>query len=417
MWTKTGKKWYDLVRILVFQSTKELNIMKKNEIEGYRADDKYQKSNFLIQARYQSTLLEERMLAVALSQLQHSRIKKNEDYKVSFTPGELKKILGSTSNSLYTDAKKAVKRLKDRQLYMEDPDNRQFVFMNLVTMATYDDGNLEIYFNGHLKPFLKDLTSSYAVLKLSVMTQFKRIYSFRLYELLKSMAYTRSGDSNPSKKYIIEFGLNELRFTLGVCNAEEPKVKMYMNSLDGEQPDYDYAFSLVTEKKYCEWRDFRRKILDKAIEEINSTPSTGMYVEMTRITASKVGAATKGVRFIVEYSDKTDNTVQAKKSLNTIIDVNDNFLDDISELIKEPLKIKDLRAIAEAADYDMDKVEKAYRIAEKNGAENLTGFMISAIKNDYEEPVKKRRTSRNTFNDFPQREYNFDEIEDDLIEN
>lgn len=387
--------------------------MKKNEIIGYRTDDKYQKSNYLIQAKYTGTLLEERILAVALSKLQHSKVSKNEDYKVSFTPGELRSILGSSSNSLYSDARKAVKKLQDRQLYMEDPVNRQFMFMNLVTLSKYNDGYLEIYFNNHLKPFLKGISDSYAVLQISVMTKFKSVYSFRLYELLKSMAYTRKGDTNPYGKYILEYELDELRFTLGVCNSEEKKVKAYMDGLNGKEPDYKYAYSLVVEKKYEEWREFKR-ILDKAVDGINNNEAAGMKVIMERLKAPGSGGKTKGVRFIVEYIKKD---LKASVIPEPTQEEKDSFIDNLSDYIEEPLKIKDLRAIAEAANYNMQKIETAYRIAGQNGTDNLTGFMIAAIKKGYEEPVKKAKTMKNSFNDFPQRDYDFNEIEKILVEN
>ena len=86
----------------------------------------------------------------------------------------------------------------------------------------------------------------------------------------------------------------------------------------------------------------------------------------------------------------------------------------VKELIKESVSIKDIRSICEAAKYDIEKIETAYHIAELAGhIDNLVGFMIKAIKEGYAAPVKKEK--KNQFNNFEQRQYDFDEYEKVLL--
>lgn len=80
-------------------------------------------------------------------------------------------------------------------------------------------------------------------------------------------------------------------------------------------------------------------------------------------------------------------------------------------------------------------MQSAYELSQHAGnIDNLTGWLISAIRNDYQsreaenermtKSVKGRATSgktrkrvaRNSFNDFEQNEYDFEELEQQIIE-
>ena len=100
----------------------------------------------------------------------------------------------------------------------------------------------------------------------------------------------------------------------------------------------------------------------------------------------------------------------------------DNILDDIMGIFEERIKLKDLKAIAEAANYETDRVKKAYQIAKNSKKEipNLVGFMISAIKGEWEDTPKKNNESdsannSNSFNQFEQRDIDFNELEEKLL--
>ncbi len=98
------------------------------------------------------------------------------------------------------------------------------------------------------------------------------------------------------------------------------------------------------------------------------------------------------------------------------------FLFELKDLIKEKLTAKDLRAIAKAADWDKEKIEAAYEIACACAAPipNLTGFLVAAIKNEYQKPVAKEQSgepkSKNRFNNFEQREYDYADLEKRLLQ-
>ena len=50
---------------------------------------------------------------------------------------------------------------------------------------------------------------------------------------------------------------------------------------------------------------------------------------------------------------------------------------------------QDAKIIAEKADYDLDLIKEKYKIAKGQDIENLAGWLIKAIENDYQAPVRK----------------------------
>ncbi len=76
---------------------------------------------------------------------------------------------------------------------------------------------------------------------------------------------------------------------------------------------------------------------------------------------------------------------------------------------------KEIRSIAEAGEYDMDKCVKAFEVyqkTDKSTIDNPIGFIIQAIKCGWVTGKKP-----NKFNQYPQNEYDFEELEKALIQN
>lgn len=80
------------------------------------------------------------------------------------------------------------------------------------------------------------------------------------------------------------------------------------------------------------------------------------------------------------------------------------------------MRVKDIKAIAVAAENNYERVKNAYDIYKKQKvcAANFTGWMIAAIKNGYK---ASRKYCSNGFHDFEQNEYDFDQLEMELLSN
>ena len=154
--------------------------------------------------------------------------------------------------------------------------------------------------------------------------------------------------------------------------------------------------------------------MDKAKAELDESTSIRFEYEPIRVGT---GGKTNSIRFLI-YDKKTTKVEEVEKKTIKILtpEEKEDFIDQVNEVIEEKLKVKDLRAIAEAAEYDISKVEKAYKVLLSSGKiDNITGFMIKAIQDGYEEPVMRQKKTE--FNNFKQNIYDFTELEEQLLDN
>ena len=84
-------------------------------------------------------------------------------------------------------------------------------------------------------------------------------------------------------------------------------------------------------------------------------------------------------------------------------------------------KLREIREIAEAADYDLSKIKKAYEYMQNYGTDIDVpiAFMKDCIKKGYYNTESKPKAAKNnSINNFSQRtDYDFEELERKLLEN
>ena len=303
----------------------------------------------------------------------------------------------------------------------EDNENERFVFLPLFTLVKYENSVFTVKINNDLQPYINPSTK-FTILDLPLVLKFKNKYTLKLHELLYSCCYTKKKVGNAKlmpqksdgKHFKVEVGINELKFTLGVVDSSTRQVQKILKGQP--HPDYDKAMKYSTEKSYDSWTDFKRRIINVAVTEINNTPECGMTVSYEPVKSGK-GGKVYGITFYVELnSGKDKKKLETKKEQESALSEDEKFemYVQVKELIKESVSIKDIKSICETAEYDFEKIQTAYHIAELAGhIENLVGFMIKAIKEGYATPVKKEK--KNQFNNFEQRQYDFDEYEKVLL--
>lgn len=148
----------------------------------------------------------------------------------------------------YADVKETLKRLRDRSMWLTLEDGSETLVGWLSKVRTNKkSGKAMIEIDRDLVPYLFDLGQKFTQYQLYNILAMKSAFSVRIYELLKSYAF--------QKKKI--FMLDELKHLLGVENV----------------------------KSYSRYPDFRRKVLEKAQEEINEL--TDIYFKFDTITKGK----------------------------------------------------------------------------------------------------------------------------------
>lgn len=370
----------------------------------------YKKSNFLIGAKYKSSLLENKILAVSLT-----KVRKDENGQLisTVTASELKKYMKKTNGSFYDQLYCCADNLANRQIVMEDRENNKFMILNIVQTALYDNGKFTVKYNADLEKYLYGLQQNFTKLSLPVMMSFKSVYSFRLYELLKSKAYYPRDKKKAENLFRITFSLSELKLDLGAVNSSYDRVQRV---LKGSSPDYDKAVEAAKEKTFARWGDFKDRVIDVAVNEINSMPEACMNVSYELGKAGRGGKVYE-VSFIVKLTSAMAGLMEPEVVAVPVITADIGVVEQIDSLLeKEDMRVRDIKAIAVAAENDFVRVKNAYDIYRKQKvkAANFTGWMIAAIKDGYQDSKKYLGSG---FHDFEQNEYDFRQLEMQLLSN
>ncbi len=335
------------------------------------------KSNFLISSMYRSSLLENKMLALALATAYEE-----EDRIVAKLPvSELKVILNKNngkkvSGSFYTQLKSVADEMTGRKLFVENKENKSFAFINLVNSASYRDGIFTVKFDSDLKDYILNLQGNYTNLDIAILMSFDKMYSYRLYELLKSKAYSFS---KKTESFSVCYGLSELKLTLGVVDTNSEVVN---RALKKPNPDYDRIVNDVSKDKNFEvWSDFQKRVISPAVNEINE--KSDIFIDYDVVREGYGGKITK---IIFNFGKKSAFDIPATyKSIDaTKKRVEDELISQLKEYIEEPLTKQEYRTLLNTAKNDVDKIKKAYNLAcKQEHINNLVGWMKTAIKKDF----------------------------------
>lgn len=389
---------------------------KKNEVaEYYSGRGEYSKSNLLIGSKYKSSLLENKLIAVSLSKINEAIEDKEGTLIVKIPATELKQLLGVSGNSFYERLDETAEAMTGRTIGMSDPETQSFDYIAVVDRAHYEGGILTVEYNRHLNKYLKNIESNFTILSIDTMMQFDSVYAFRLYEVLKSRCYTRKG-APKTNKYSINISLSELKLDLGIINANEDRVKRVLRG--STTPDYDEAARVAVEKMYSKWYEFKRQVLDVAVQEINSNEKAMMQIDYNTDKCGR-GGRVVSVTFLITLLGSEDQREKKEETSGMSEDDEMEFLFELKTVFSEfpELKLANLKEIAKTANWDMKACKKAAIVASEAGdIENPTGFIISAIKNNWEKN-NKNSNRKNSFNDFTQNEYDYEDLEKKLVAN
>ena len=174
-------------------------------------------------------------------------------------------------------------------IYIQNDNKKHFHIENIYQTINYNDSDLYFEFNPNIRNYVIELKDNFTVLNLPIMLRFTRNYSYRLYEILKSKCYypkyVPTGQRND--KFQFRLDLLELKFTIGVLNAKDEKVIKLFNSENPPMDVYKKAYDILKKDdegktkdrkvKYDTWKDFKVRVLDPSVEEINK--KTDIYVE------------------------------------------------------------------------------------------------------------------------------------------
>jgi len=334
-----------------------------NELQNVNNNWVYQ-SNRLVEASYTLTVVEQKLIRLLASMIN----KDDDDIKeYEFKTKELIKVLNTSDSRFYRDIDSITDLLMQRIIKIRNVNTSEFMKYHWVDTAKYVSGVLKLKINKDLKPFYLGL-DCYTKYQLRNIMQFKSTYSFRLYELFKQ--YEGIGHR--------VLNIDALRDSLNINKDQYPK----------------YA-------------NLKQKVINVAVKEINA--NTDLLVAYNEI---KEVRKIVSVQFIIRKKDKGQTEIAATS--NVPIFFNNSNIDLVRQVIKQDLTDLEVQRILDAANLDIEKIKEKYNIISKlSKVNNLVGAMITALKENW---TNTSKTKVSTFNDYEQRDYNFDELEKKLLD-
>lgn len=222
------------------------------------------KSNHLIEAGYQLTLNEQRLILAAISKLdgRKSFPKENE---FMITAQEFSKAFDIPIKQAYENLEQASSRIYERDIKTYDKNNNYRERFRWVDGVKYWDkeGRVSLSFSNRIIPYLTLLHTQLTSYDLKQISKLNSSYAIRFFEL------------------IIQFKNTKNRW----ISLEKLKERL-------EIPE-----------KYSRFYDFKRRIIDPSIKNINET--TNLFISWDVI---KQGKVITGLNFNIIENDLSQNT-------------------------------------------------------------------------------------------------------------
>jgi len=234
------------------------------------------KSNQLVQkSRYELSLTEQRAVAYICSMIKPSTKEVPYQLDYVFDIQQYAKVCGLyhlDGGKLYQDTRALLKRLMQKIIHVEMPDGDELLIAWLVRVhLNKRSGQIKIRLSEDMAPFLFDLQERFTAYGLLNILAMKSQYSIRIYELLRSYAFRKE-------------------VTLDI---EDLKKRLMVDSV----------------KSYTRFPDFRRKVLDPAMEEINEyTDISASYEPITK------GRKVIKIKFILRMKPPTERYMSYTKA-------------------------------------------------------------------------------------------------------
>lgn len=297
------------------------------------------KSNDLIEARYELSLNEQKIMLYSVSKIDM------EDDNFNIITVGVKKFfqLLDTSTERYTELREIVRTLRGKEIIINTPKGE--IITGWLSSIEYkqDTGTIDLEFSQKLVPYLLQLKKRFTRYQLRNILYLKSKYGIRLYELMKQ--YQTIGKR--------EFNLEELKYILFI------------------------------EGKYQRIYDLERFVLEPAVKEINKY--TDISISYKKI---KTGRSITSILFKIEGKDKS--RLEYVNYLDESYNIKN--MQKKMGLAKENLNSEQIINLYEKSVefiggdgieiFEYVKLNYIY-IKNKKGIRNIYSYLLQATENDY----------------------------------
>ena len=329
-------------------------------------------SNKLIEASYSFTVLEQKLIRLLASMITKDDVDLKE---YQFLATDLSKTLNIHKRNIYRELDRVTDKLMARFIKIKNDDTEEFDKFHLIKTAKLRNGILILKIDEDMKDFYLKL-NWYTKYQLKNIMQFKSTYSFRLYELLKQ--YEGIGSRLIS--------VADLRIGLDIEKEQYPK-----------------------------YSNLKQKVINVAQNEINS--KTDIAFDYEEI---KTGRKVTSIKFHIK-TNKDNNIARdelcATKVSKSSSEENKYSIEDIKlvqSIFKEDITVDEAKSILTTAKGNLEIIKEKYNLPRKTDVWNIVGWVRDAITGNYKAP-KGKSNAIGSFNDYDQRKYDFDKLEESLL--
>lgn len=405
-------------------------VLVGEQVSIFEIENTFKKSNYLIDSKFKMNLTDYKIFNLSLIKVKFNENENRPIAEINVKEA-LKMLDRKKSPSIYGEMKDIADRLTDTKKVLiedvSDPSKKRFKMMRLINVVEYigGEGKLIVKFEPDAKDLIMYLSTNASNLAGYSFSKFKSYYSVRLYESLKRQFESLSVSNNPME---FIYDLNELKYEMCAVELDTDVKKQLTNGRISLRDAIDT--SVENSEEFKKYAIFKR-IIDKSVKEINQY--TNLDVEYKGIRTGKGGKTTK-IKFTIKNKteqepeliiDQVEKSENKKQELSISDDELFKKIDELHDIISEKLKMSDYKTLLEIANYDINVIKEKYSIAKTSKTEikNLVGWLVKAINTDYKQPiameVEKEEVPKvsvpkttNKFNQFPQRNYTKEEIDD-----
>ncbi len=351
------------------------------------------KSNKMINSKYGLSMIEQQVIDLAIRKIRVNNYGPDDPLEVKLYPGEFEMYGISDKAHIYRDLRKVAKTIIGHSMFIEDGD-KHFKAFAIVPNAEYNNGEFTLTFNNEIRSNIKDLHDNFTKLRLSILTSFDKSSSYRIYELLKQQIYKDKRYDNIGR-VDVEYNISELKFTIGLANLDDPKVKIEMAKM-GKNIDWDLLYNRLdkNQKKYEAWGDFNRYILIPAQEELALKSDVRFEYETVKIKKKTTNIIFHiyqnipkeiNIRFKKSEDDNKMRQLEFPKDIDEYAPLFDEYVGH-NNLVEDDIKLLLIKA-----NYDVKKIRDAIKLADKQkNINSYIGWLVKCVENDYKETKVSR---------------------------
>lgn len=199
----------------------------------YNAEHNTVAANDIIRGKQSMTLQTARLIRLLVTQIAE-KDKDLKTYTCKIT--DLAKFFNIDSSNLYKEVFKICECALDSNVYIGTGNPKHpWKLFRWISMASYDgQGTITLRLSDEIKPYVLELEKWFTQYKLKNILEFNSYYAIRLYEIIKC-----EDGATGNMQSELEFDIEELRQYFG-C-----------------------------ENKYAAFKDFRKRVIEIAVREIN----------------------------------------------------------------------------------------------------------------------------------------------------